>query len=48
MADKNGIVIDGKILSLVEHFEDKFPRVPPPPSWGKPLIGALGPGAAFI
>jgi len=43
--DKNRIVIDAQIPSLVEIFEDKFSRVVTPPlpnpSWGKPLIGAL-------
>jgi len=32
-----------QIPSLVELFEEKFPRVArttTPPSWGKPLIGA--------
>jgi len=29
MADKKGIVIDTKSPSLVEHFESKFPTVPP-------------------
>jgi len=37
MADKKGIDMNDKIPSLVELFEDKFPRVARSSiSWGKP------------
>ena len=36
-----GIAVDVKIPTQVEPHKVKFPWVaPPPPSWGKPLIGA--------
>jgi len=34
MVDKNEIIVDAKIPSLIELYEDKFPIAP---SWGKPI-----------